>query len=68
MGLDIMFKLMEAIGMIYEKPEAKILCFAPVENIAADWDWSLEENNGGLNVSSEVDLTFPSGDNPEGDI
>ena len=52
--------------MIYEKPEAKILCFAPVENIAADWDWSLEDNNGGS--GSEFDLTFPKGENPEGDF
>lgn len=53
--------------MIYEKPEARILCFAPVENIAAaDWDWSLEEGNGGGN-GSEFDLTWP-GNNPEGDF
>lgn len=54
--------------MIYEKPEAKILCFAPVENIAsADWDWSLED--GGSGTGSEIDLTWPTGSpNPEGDV
>ena len=52
--------------MIYEKPEAKILCFAPVENIASnDWDWSLEEGNGGGFGGSETDIIYPS--NPEGD-
>ena len=54
--------------MIYEKPEAKILCFAAVEDIAADWDWSLEDGNGGNGTGSEVDLTFPAGENPEGDM
>ena len=33
--------------MIYVKPEAKIICFAPVENIAADWQWDLDVDNGG---------------------
>ena len=44
--------------MFYEAPEAKILCFAPVENIAnADWDWSVD--NGGLGgTGSEFDIPF----------
>ena len=54
--------------MIYEKPVAKILCFAPVENIAADWQWDLEVEGGssGSGNGSEFDITLP-GNNPEGD-
>lgn len=53
--------------MIYVKPEAKILCFAPVENIAADWQWDLEvEGGSGGGAGSEFDITLP-GSNPEGD-
>lgn len=54
--------------MVYEKPEAKILCFAPVENIAADWQWDLEVEGGGSDggSGSEFDITLP-GSNPEGD-
>ncbi len=51
--------------MIYEKPEAMIMCFAPIENIAAaDWDWSSQQSFslGG----SDIDVDLP-GDNPEGD-
>lgn len=46
--------------MFYEAPEAKIFCFAPIENIAAnrrDWDWSVEEDNNG-GTGSEFDLPF----------
>ena len=43
--------------MFYEAPEAKIFCFAPMENIAkADWDWSVSDD--GLNSASEIDLPF----------
>lgn len=49
---------MEAPEMIYEAPEAKFFCFAPVENIAkADWDWSIDEDSGG-GSGSEFDLPF----------
>lgn len=52
--------------MIYEAPEAKIFCFAPIENIAADkWDWSIEEDNGIGGTGSEFDIPFTGGD--EGD-
>lgn len=54
--------------MVYERPEAKILCFAPFENIAADWQWDLEVGGGGgEGGTSEFDFTIP-GNNPEGDI
>lgn len=53
--------------MIYEKPEAKFLCFAPVENIAEDWQWDLQVGGGesGSGTGSEFDIPYPS--NPEGD-
>lgn len=51
--------------MFYVKPEAKIICFAPVENIAAaDWQWDLEVE-GGSGTGSEFDISLPT--NPEGD-
>ena len=53
--------------MVYEQPEAKILCFAPFENIAADWQWDLEVEGGSGSDTSEFDFTIP-GSNPEGDI
>ena len=44
--------------MFYEAPEAKIFCFAPMENIAkADWDWSVDGEDG-LGSASEIDLPF----------
>ncbi len=44
--------------MIYEAPEAKIFCFAPVQNIASNnWDWSIEEDNG-FGTGSEFDIPF----------
>ena len=43
--------------MFYEAPEAKIFCFAPIENIAkADWDWSVDDSGSGS--SSEFDFPF----------
>jgi len=43
--------------MFYEAPEAKIFCFAPIENIAkADWDWSVDDSGNG--TSSEFDIPF----------
>lgn len=45
--------------MFYEAPEAKIICFAPVENIANNWDWSIEDDNGiGGGTGSEFDIPF----------
>ena len=43
--------------MFYEAPEAKIFCFAPIENIAkADWDWSVEGDSSFS--SSEIDFPY----------
>ena len=45
--------------MFYEAPEAKIICFAPVENIAkADWDWSIDEEGSGGGTGSEFNIPF----------
>ena len=42
--------------MFYEAPEAKIICFAPCENIAnASWDWSVDDGSG---TGSEFDIPF----------
>ena len=50
--------------MFYEAPEAKIFCFAPIENIArADWDWSIDDGTQGS--ASEIDFPYVGGD--EGD-
>ena len=53
---------------IYEAPEAKLIGFAPLEKLAADWDWSKtvkgssdEEFTEG---PSDLDVIYPN--NPEG--
>ena len=48
---------------LYEAPEAKLIVFAPMKDIAnADWDWS--KSVKGSAGSSEIDADW--GDNPEG--
>ena len=48
--------------MFYEAPEAKIICFAPFENIAkADWDWSVDDGSGTV-TGSEFDIPFDGGE------
>lgn len=49
--------------MVYEAPEAKIFCFAPIQNIANDdWNWATGDGTGS---ASEID--FPFDNSEEGD-
>ena len=54
---------------IYEAPKAKFIGFAPMENLAADWDWSKKFADGDTTetTSSQIDITLP-GNNPEGNF
>ena len=47
---------------LYETPEAKLIGFAPMKAIAADWDWSSKLTGG----STDSDIDADWGDNPEG--
>ena len=49
---------------LYETPEAKLIGFAPLNAIAADWDWS--KSVKGAAGSSEIDADW--GENPEGNF
>ena len=52
---------------VYEAPEAKLIGFAPMENLAANWDWSkkfADTDDVVETTTSEVDVVYPS--NPEG--
>ena len=52
----------------YEAPKAKLIGFAPMARLAADWDWSKTVKGSSeeetFNSDSEVDIVYPS--NPEG--
>ena len=51
--------------MIYVKPEAKIICFAPVENLASgdgfeiDADTLFGNTPGGVSGDADLDIDIP---------
>lgn len=51
-----------AMKKIYNAPEADLLCFRPVEDLAIDFGTLIENTNNGTDSGSEAAASFTLGD------